>query len=111
MPEATVLGAGGHTSMKQVILKQLNMEKYKRRELEEQPDTSDQEPSQDGGNDQQLGLEFSDSLYDDAEQEIQSIWKSEDIKEYNFDTTACHLESSQNVQGGKGPLCNHQEWE
>lgn len=87
MPEATVLGAGGHTSMKQVILKQLNMEKYKRRELEEQPDTSDQEPSQDGGNDQQLGLEFSDSLYDDAEQEIQSIWKSEDIKEYNFDTT------------------------
>lgn len=73
--------------MKQVILKQLNMEKYKRRELEEQPDTSDQEPSQDGGNDQLLGLEFSDSLYDDAEQEIQSIWKAEDIKEYNFDTT------------------------
>lgn len=73
--------------MKQVILKQLNMEKYKRRELEEQPDTSDQEPSQDGGNDQLLGLEFSDSLYDDAEQEIQSIWKSADIKEYNFDTT------------------------
>lgn len=65
--------------MKQVILKQLNMEKYKRREIEEQPDTSDQEPSQDGGNDQQLGLEFSDSLYDDAEQEIQSIWKAEDI--------------------------------
>ena len=86
MPEATVLGAGGHTSMKQVILKQLNMEKYKRRELEEQPDTSDQEPSQDGGNDQQLGLEFSDSLYDDAEQEIQSIWESKNIPEYNLDT-------------------------
>lgn len=72
--------------MKQVILKQLNMEKYKRRELEEQPDTSDQEPSQDGGNDQQLGLEFSDSLYDDAEQEIQSIWESKNIPEYNLDT-------------------------